>query len=124
MIQAYGYTSCTSCRKTHELLNQSGETYAYRDFFRDRFSRDELSSILDEAGLTPREVLSIRSKVYKARGSEIDALSDGQLLDLMVEEPTLLRRPIVLGPRGVVVGHNSGQLSKIIAGSEAGPNTG
>lgn len=117
MIRAYGYTSCTSCRKTVDMLRESGVRHEYRDYFLDRFSRDELVSILDEAGLTPRDVLSKRSKVYRARGPEIDALTEAELVDLMIEEPTLLRRPIVIGPGGVVVGHNAEALSRAIRSS-------
>src|SRR5688500_7317434 len=94
MIEAYVYSSCTSCRKTEEILKDSGTAYESRDYFRNRFSRDELKEILDNAGLDVSDVLSKRSKVYKARGAEIDALSADELLALMVEEPTLLRRPL------------------------------
>jgi arsenate reductase-like glutaredoxin family protein len=38
----------------------------------------------------------------------------------MVQEPTLLRRPLVLGPAGVIVGHNQTKLEEMIA--RAGAN--
>lgn len=116
-IDLYGYTSCTSCRKTDQQLKESGADYVYRDYFRQRFSRAELESMLRQAGLTPREVLSRRSKVYQARGAEIDALTDDQLLTLMLDEPTLLRRPIVIGGGEVVVGHNATKLAEMIGRS-------
>ncbi len=117
MIETYGYSSCTSCRKTDEQLRESGVQYESRDFFRQRFTRDELETILQRAGLTPREVLSRRSRVYQARAAEIDALDDEALLSLMLEEPTLLRRPLVLGPTGTILGHNSTALGEMIAAS-------
>ncbi len=113
-IDLYGYTSCTSCRKTDQQLKESGTDYVYRDYFRQRFSREELEAVLRQAGLTPRDVLSKRSKVYRARSAEIDALTDDQLLSLMLEEPTLLRRPIVIGGDEVVVGHNATKLAELI----------
>jgi Spx/MgsR family transcriptional regulator len=113
-IDLYGYTSCTSCRKTHDAIKASGVDYVYRDYFRDRFSREELAGVLSSAGLAPRDVLSKRSKVYQARSAEIDAMDDDDLLLLMLEEPTLLRRPIVMGGGEVVVGHNAGTLAQLI----------
>lgn len=113
-IDLYGYTSCTSCRKTDQQLKESGVEYAYRDYFRQRFSREELEAVLDRAAMTPRDVLSKRSKVYQARSAEIDALDDENLLTLMLEEPTLLRRPIVIGDDEVVVGHNATKLADLI----------
>ena len=113
-IDLYGYTTCTSCRKTDQQLKESGADYVYRDYFRQRFTRDELEQVLARAGLTPCEVLSTRSKVYQARMDEIDALDDDQLLTLMLKEPTLLRRPIVIGNDEVVVGHNATKLADLI----------
>jgi regulatory protein spx len=117
MIEAYVYSSCTSCRKTEDVLKNSGAVYESRDFFRNRLSREELESILDRAGLSASDLLSKRSKVYKAREEEIDKLDDDALLDLMIEEPTLLRRPLVVRDNAVVIGHNPKQLVALIAGN-------
>ncbi|MGC4191376.1 MAG: arsenate reductase family protein [Thermomicrobiales bacterium] len=114
MIEAYIYTSCTSCRKTVDRLKASGVPFESRDYFRNRFTRNELEGVLAKAGLIPREVLSKRSKVYQARSAEIDGLDDDALLDLMLQEPTLLRRPIVIKDGAVVIGHNEGELASLI----------
>lgn len=119
MIKAFVYSSCTSCRKTEEVLKQSSADHEIRDYFRDRFSVEELRSILKGAGLSARDVLSKRSRVFKVREAEIEALDDDALLALMVEEPTLLRRPLVVGAKGVVVGHNPRQLEMLIASQQA-----
>ena len=58
--------------------------------------------MLQSAGLTPREVLSRRARPYKDLVGDRD-LSDDELLELMVREPTLLRRPLaVKGGRATV----------------------
>ena len=88
--------------------------YEVRDYFRDRFTRSELTAILERAGLTPRDILSRRSKVYQANAAEIDALDDDILLGRMLDEPTLLRRPLVIGPTGTIVGHNATKLDDMI----------
>lgn len=119
MIRTFIYASCTSCRKTDAAVAESGVDHTSRDFFKSRFSREELQSLLAEAGLSARELLSTRSKVYKARQLEIDGLADDALLDLMIDEPTLLRRPIVLGAGQVIVGHNPARLDAMISGERA-----
>jgi arsenate reductase/regulatory protein spx len=114
MIKALLYNSCTSCRKTEDVLGQSGVDYEKREFFKERFTVDELRSLLKSVGLTPSDVLSTRSRVYKARNLADANLSEDQILDLMVEEPTLLRRPIVINGDRVVVGHNEAKLRDLI----------
>jgi arsenate reductase-like glutaredoxin family protein len=59
-------------------------------------------------------VLSQRSRIYKERNLGEADLTDDEMLDLMVEEPTLLRRPLVLGGDTVIVGHNEPALREMI----------
>jgi Spx/MgsR family transcriptional regulator len=115
MIKALLYNSCTSCRKTEDVLKESGVEYEKREFFKHRFTTDELRSLLESVGLKPSDVISTRSRVYKERNLEATQLSDEEILDLMVEEPTLLRRPIVVNGNRAVVGHNAARLRDLIS---------
>jgi len=115
MIEAYVYSSCTSCRKTLEELQASGAEFRSRDYFKDRFSCDELKAMLDRTGMVPSMVLSTRSRAYRERELDAENISDDDLLDLMVEEPTLLRRPIVIKLDQVVIGYNPRLLAELIA---------
>jgi Spx/MgsR family transcriptional regulator len=118
MITALIYNSCTSCRKTEQVLRESGVKYECREFFKDRFTKEELRSLLQSVDLTPADVISTRSRVYKDRNLGEAGLDDEQQLELMVEESTLLRRPIVISGDRVVVGHNETKLREIIGNTE------
>lgn len=115
MIKALLYNSCTSCRKTEDVLKESGVNYEKREYFKDRFAVDELCSLLASVGLTASDVISKRSRVYKERNLGDADLTDDEILELMVQEPTLLRRPIVIGDGKAVVGHNEAKLRDLIA---------
>lgn len=118
MITTLLYNSCTSCRKTEQVLKESGVEYERREFFKDRFTREELRSLLQSVNLTPADVFSTRSRVYKDRNLGEAGLDDEQRLDLFVEEPTLLRRPIVINGDRVVVGHDETRLRELIGNTE------
>lgn len=64
-------------------------------------------------GISPREALSTRSRVYQARRDEIDGLDDAALIGLMVEEPTLLRRPIVISGDKWIIGSRKADLEML-----------
>lgn len=115
MIEAYVRSSCTSCRKTLDDLQASGKEFTSRDYFRERFSVEELKDLLERVGLAPSMVLSTRSRVYRERELDAETISDEDLLDLMVEGPTLLRRPIVTKGNQVVIGHNPRKLADLVA---------
>ena len=67
----------------------------------DRPSRELLSRVVDELGL--ENVLSSRSPAYKARNLGARQLSKAEAIDLMLEDPNLMRRPLVLGKSGKAV---------------------
>jgi Spx/MgsR family transcriptional regulator len=113
-ITAYLYNSCTSCRKTDQMLKESGVQYERREYFKDRFTKDELRGLLASAGLTVGDVISTRSTPYKQHELANKTLSDDEILDLMVEDPRLLRRPIVISDEKFVIGHNAGKLKDLI----------
>jgi arsenate reductase-like glutaredoxin family protein len=55
-------------------------------------------------------VLSTRSRVYRERKVDIDAMDDDQLLAAMIAEPTLLRRPLVEDNGQLVIGMDRKRL--------------
>ena len=120
-IALYVHPTCTSCRNAQAWLDERQVAYERRDYFRDRFTRDELAKILASAGLTPREVLSKRARAYKELVGDRE-LTDDRLLDLMVEEPTLLRRPLVVAGPDSVIGFDRKGLERMLTSDEAPEN--
>ena len=83
------------------MLSQEGVEVEERDFFKDPFDEAELRGLLGDD--SPREIFSWRSPSVKKLGLDRDALSDDDLVRLMVEEPRLVRRPLLeVGGRLVV----------------------
>lgn len=69
--------------------------------------------MLARAGLTPHDALSKRSRAYKELGLAGRTVSDDELLDLMIAEPTLLRRPLVIAEKGSVLGFDRNRLEEL-----------
>lgn len=114
-MQIYVHPTCTSCKKAEALLEANGVAVGRRDYFKDRFDKAELVAVLNKAGLTPGEILSKRSRVYKDLEIEGQELDDDALLELMIEYPTLLKRPLIIGAGGSTVGFNEGGINELVA---------
>lgn len=110
MLKLYVHPTCTSCRKAEALLKDEGIEYERRDYFGQRFTRDELTALFDEAGRSPNDMLSRRAKAYRALGLDEHPVDDARLVDLMLDEPTLLRRPITIRNGRSVVGFDRDAL--------------
>lgn len=83
-----------------------------RDFFKDTFSRDEITNLL--AGRPASEMFNFSSPSFKKLGMNRDALNDAQMIDLMLKEPRLVRRPVVRIDGKVHFGANKALLEGLV----------
>ncbi len=75
-----------------------------RDFFKDPFSETELKKIIKMTGKKPSELLRKRDKMYKELDLDNNKKTDVQLIKLMVKNPGLILRPIVITKNKAFVG--------------------
>ena len=83
-----------------------------RDFFKDTFTRAEIDELLQ--GRPASEMFNFRSPSFKQLGLERDKLSDNELIDLMLKEPRLVRRPVVRIDSNVYFGADRSVLNDLI----------
>ncbi len=83
---------------------QKGYTVEERDYFKDPFTETELRDLVAEVGEPGvSSVFAARSPSLKKMGLTAAELSDDRKVSLMLEEPRLVRRPIVrLGDRLII----------------------
>jgi len=94
-------------------LHEKGVELDERDFFQDRFSEDELRQLL--LGQRLAEVFSWNSPSFKVLGLPAYSIADQDLLQLMLREPRLIRRPLIkIGERLVVGGVQKTLLQEIL----------
>jgi arsenate reductase len=74
------------------------------DLAKERPSRELLERLIDEKHLA--DFVNTRSPAYKARGLNVEKMTKKQAIDLMLEEPNLMRRPLVLAGRKAVFGYD------------------
>ena len=87
-----------------------------RDFFTDKFTRAEIAGLL--RGRLASEMFNPRSPSVKATSLEPDKLSNEELIDLMLKEPRLVRRPVVRIGGEVYSGANTHVLEGLLKQEE------
>jgi len=83
-----------------------------RDFFKTPFTRAEIDALLQKQPAS--EMFSFRSPSFKTLGLDQAKLKDKDLIDLMLKEPRLIRRPIVKISGNVYFGADMKTLAEII----------
>ena len=84
-----------------------------RDFFKEPFSGDELRALIGER--SPSEVFSWKSPSFRKLGVDRGALDDEQLIAMMLEEPRLIRRPLIRVGHELIIGSSTETLSKALS---------
>jgi arsenate reductase (glutaredoxin) len=94
----YHNPKCSTSRKALELLRDNGIEPKIVQYLKTPPSRDELVTMIRDAGIDVRSAVRKREPLY-AELNLADA-SDEQLLDAMAEHPILIERPFVVTPKG------------------------
>lgn len=103
-IVAYVHKGCKTSSRALEVLDRRGAEYTRRELFEATPSKEELRRFLDAMDLSARELLRPRDRTYREMDLKHAALSEEELLGLMVEHPGLIRRPILVRGERVALG--------------------
>lgn len=113
-VTFYTYPSCTSCRKAKAWLQENGVSYEERHLFRNPPSSEELMEIMKKTTSGADEILSRRSQTFKNLDVDINDMTVSELLEMLSEDPRLLKRPILTDGENVIIGYNSSAMKNFL----------
>lgn len=100
-ITIYHNPKCGTSRNVLAMIRNSGDEPAVIEYLKTPPSREELVNLIGCMGISPRALLRRKGTPYDELGLEDPSLTDGALVDRMMEHPILINRPIVVTPLGV-----------------------
>ncbi len=103
-VTIYHNPRCSKSRATLALLEARGIKPKIVDYLKTPPSAAELNAILRKLGLKPRDILRTSETVYGELELKTRRLDDDALIAVMVKNPILIERPIVVAGNRAVVG--------------------
>ena len=100
----YQKPTCSKCRTTLGLLKERGADFDAINYYEKPLTVEELRRLIAKLGIAPRELLRKGEQVYRDLGLAKRELDDDELIRLMVENPDLIQRPIVVRGNKAVLG--------------------
>jgi arsenate reductase len=94
-VTIYQKPTCSTCRQAVQLLKESGKPFTAINYYETPFTKSQLKALLKKAKLSPRDVLRTKEDIYRDLGLAKKDLSDDALIDLMIQHPDLIQRPII-----------------------------
>ena len=111
-VTLYSKTGCTTCLKARQFLLQKGVSHTERDIFKHPLTEAELRKLTRTRSI--KELWSHRSPSVKALGLADKALSEDEMMQYMLQEPRLIRRPLVQVEDMVEVGFSVEHLELVL----------
>ncbi|MEH7437655.1 transcriptional regulator SpxA [Neobacillus drentensis] len=114
MVTLYSTPSCTSCRKAKAWLEEYHIDYTERNILSQPLTKDEIKYILRLTEDGTDEIISTNSKTFKELDINIESLPLQDLYDLIINNPKILRRPIMVDEKRLQVGYNEEDIRSFL----------
>ena len=111
MIQIYTTPSCASCRKAKKWFDQYKIPYSEKNIFSIKLSKDDIFRMLANSENGFDDIISTRSKVFKEKKLDPDSMNTKSLVEFIIENPSVLKRPIIINENELQVGYNNEDIT-------------
>jgi arsenate reductase len=108
MLTVYGIKQCDTVRKALKWLDQKGVEHHFHDFRTDGLSAELLQGWLDTD--FSDKLVNRRSTTWRQLSEEQRQSEGESLLKLLLEFPTLIKRPVFFTDQIFAVGFNPKEL--------------
>lgn len=110
MIKIYTTPSCSSCRKAKKWLDKYLIEYTEKNIFTQPLTNEDIDKMLLNAENGFDDIISTRSKVFKEKELDIEDMLMSELKEFIMENPSVLKRPIIVDETRMQVGYNEEEI--------------
>ena len=114
MITIYTSPSCASCKKVKQWFDENKIPYKEKDIFKSVLNPEELKDILRKTENGTDDIISTRSNIIKEGKVNIDDMKISELIDFIIKNPSILKRPIMVDDTKIQVGYNKYEISSFV----------
>ena len=112
MKKLYHLSTCSTCQRIAKELNLSDEVQM-REIKSEPLSAEELDKMAEMAG-SYEALFSRRAQKYKSMGLKVKELGEQDYRQLLLEEYTFLKRPVLILGDQIFVGNSKKTIGQAI----------
>ena len=114
MIKIYTSPSCSSCRKVKKWFMDQDIPFIEKNIFVATLNEKELTDILMKSENGTEDIISTKSKIVKENNIDIDSMTVKELIAFIKDNPSVLKRPIIVDDHRIQVGYNPDEIRSFI----------
>ena len=110
------YPKCTTCQKAKKWLDGMNLEYEDRNIILNVPSKKELKDWINKSGKDIKKWFNTCGLKYKELNlkDKLNAMTDEEKIDLLASDGMLIKRPIFITSKGVLVGFKEEEWKEII----------
>ena len=113
-MKIYHNPRCSKSRQTLKLIQDAGVEPEVVEYLNSPPSRKELDAILKLLGMEPKDLMRKGEAIFKEFGLGSKELSRQEAIKVMVENPKLIERPIVVRGKKAVLGRPPENVNELL----------
>jgi len=113
-VLVLAYDGCTTCKNALKWLAAHGIAPKVRPIVAEPPTAAELATWIPASGVSVRKWLNTSGQSYRALGKEkVDAASDADLTAMLTKDGKLVKRPVLVAGKRVLVGFRPEAYSEL-----------
>jgi arsenate reductase len=97
-----------------KLLRESGVDFDKVNYYLEPLGEKKLRDLINKMGLSPRQLLRTSESIYRELELGKKEPTDDELIELMVQHPDLMQRPIVERGDRAVLGRPTENVKELL----------
>ena len=114
MIVVYTSPGCASCRKVKQWLKDREIPFIEKNIFKTLLNTNEIKHLLMRSENGSDDIISKRSKVIQESNIDIDSMTTDELISFIKQNPSVLKRPIILDETSFQVGYDEEEIAVFV----------
>ena len=112
-MKIYHNPRCSKSRQGLALLKDAKVDFEVVEYLKEPLNFEEIESLLNKLNISPIDLIRKNEAIWKEnyKGKE---LSDRELIDVMVNYPKLIERPIVVNNNEAVIGRPPEKIQNLL----------
>ena len=108
----YSYLKCSTCRKAAKWLQKEGLEFQLIDIVKEPPLSKYLKLAFEQYSADKKRIFNTRGKAFKSINIDIYSLSTEEIIQLLLSDGKLIKRPFLVYEEKVILGFNEIEYAK------------
>tara|TARA_B100000902_G_C27011551_1_gene765053 strand:+ start:304 stop:645 length:342 start_codon:yes stop_codon:yes gene_type:complete len=112
-MKIYHNPRCSKSRQALSILQENGIDTEIIEYLKEPITKDIIKDLIKKLNILPKELIRTNEEIWKTKGRN-QGLDGDEIIELMVNHPRLIERPIVVNGKKAIIGRPPEDVLKII----------